>query len=367
MNVYIDESGNTGDNLIDENQKFFTLAGVGVTQKQINILQEELLEIFKDRKSENELKTRDIIGGKWEPKLIDTFNLLMEHKFLPFILFIEKKYMIAGKIVENFFDPVYNNKTNNQWTHPLIIKDKVANYFYDNLSDDTINKAATAFRECDKSKVNEVYQLIKHNIEEGCNIEEVKLLTGVENHLDSLCEDMKGAELSFKQDIGKGGVLNSPNYTSFLVLLEKIDGYFSCVNKSVSIIFDSASQYNEAYIKLFNTLAKTPREIIETEKGNIIFGIENVKEFSVATFEDDSGVQLADILATSVQHIMQKIILDDGTQSFTEFENFMTVLIYRFFDLNCMSCVMSHSSFMKYHKRVDSLAKSLNNNKIKVP
>lgn len=114
MEYFIDESGNSGDNLLDE-QKYFSMASVGIKQDVIHNLEFELKETLNKIPTAKigDLKTQKTIGTKNEPYLKKLIDIMLSNGVDIQGYILEKKFMICGRIVEELLDPLYNSKTNN--------------------------------------------------------------------------------------------------------------------------------------------------------------------------------------------------------------------------------------------------------------
>ena len=100
-----------------------------------------------------ELKGKNLLGTKFEPLLEEALNVAFENECYIFLTSLEKKFMIAGKAVEDLFDPLYNNKTTDKWTHPIQIKKDIADHFFNHLSAETMRIMGEAFQIGEYSKI----------------------------------------------------------------------------------------------------------------------------------------------------------------------------------------------------------------------
>lgn len=131
MQVYLDESGNTGSNWLDNQQPFFVYGGWIIKEKYYDIAVNILRKCFSKSKAD-ELKS----GYIWRRKrqqLIDFLKGMMEEAYaIPCFGVADKRYMIAAKIVETFFDCEYNPYVNKYLTHRSDLKKALADSISDN-------------------------------------------------------------------------------------------------------------------------------------------------------------------------------------------------------------------------------------------
>jgi hypothetical protein len=105
--IYFDESGFTGNNLLDPAQPVFAYAGVALNPTDALSLQSEMISRFQLRG--NELKGKNLVQSKQGREAISW--LLSEIKNSALITISNKNFALAGKFYEYVFEPVlrHNN------------------------------------------------------------------------------------------------------------------------------------------------------------------------------------------------------------------------------------------------------------------
>jgi hypothetical protein len=336
--AYIDEAGNTGDDLTAQDQPLFTIAVLGVPNEKLTSLETEIISLRQKYRlqSTQEIKAITLLGTKNEPLLIDIYNLILENNCLPFFTVIEKRYMSVGRMIEDLFDPAYNDKTDNSWTYPSELKTELANYFYDNLSDDTILKCANAFQKGKYNTISDTYNSIVNEIKGKqfrINVEET--INGAYQHLDELSEIRSSSEQSFRSDYGApSGVLYSPNFTSYFDLLSRLEDFYRRLDVSeVSVVFDSSRQFNSTFKAFFELISQSKQnEIILPNGKPIIFGFSKLKTFTEGDSKSSVHLQLSDILASSVNQFFIKLTHSTAATHFTKSEVYLIGIIYTLLD-----------------------------------
>lgn len=338
-NVYIDEAGNTGDDLTSSEQPFFTIGAIGIPQDAFSSVESSVLSLRKEYKLQptQELKAKNLVGTKNEPILLDIFNLLLEKICLPFFTVVEKRYMIVGRAIEDLFDPVYNDNTDNSWTYPSELKTELANFLYDNLNDNTLSTCAIAFQEGQYADVEAAYTLILQDVRgKHFKIDIESILKGASAHLAELSKDKLEAEKGFKKDFSsKSGVLNSPNLTTYFGLLSRVEDFYRKLDtEEVSVIFDSSRQFNAAFANLFLSVSQSAqnKKIILPNSQFLIFGFTKLKTFSDAESKNNLFLQLSDLIASSLNQFFLKCFASQGSTQFTKFEIFLIGFIYMLLD-----------------------------------
>ena len=131
MNLYLDESGNTGANWCDCNQPVFVYGGWLILDNNSELVTKKIKDIFRFSKAV-ELKSRNII----KRKRTYFYNMLewfwRDEVALPVFCVVDKKYMISAKIVETFFDPAYNSQISNKLSYDSKTKKALASFIYSN-------------------------------------------------------------------------------------------------------------------------------------------------------------------------------------------------------------------------------------------
>lgn len=123
--LFFDESGNTGTNWLDQNQPYYVYGGWLVLEDKREQAESGIKKIFHDSKAK-ELKSSYILEKK-RPQFKQFMDfLLSEIAAIPVFGIADKKYMIAAKIVETFFDKEYNPNVNGYLTYKSDLKKALA-------------------------------------------------------------------------------------------------------------------------------------------------------------------------------------------------------------------------------------------------
>ena len=327
--VFIDESGNTGCNLLDFNQPIFTFVGVGINNEQmIPILRtvEEIKSKYGFRPNDK-LHAKRLDKKRRYPLTREIIELLMEYKFSMFVSIVEKKFTIATYVADDFFDPVYNHYCDNNWTLPYK-KNERANFIYNHLSDEAVDACGKAFGT--GTEMRQAYELVKKSIAgKSYEIDLSGVLAGAEPYLDKIGQAIKEAN-SANEELGiASGVAQSPNFFSFMGLLNKIENYYSLDESNLGeLVFESSRQFNVAFKYFFRKLRDAPKVALHFhDRTPLLFGYNHLREFVYKRREDSLFLQLADLAASSTKEVVQKVYLDKGKDIYSEFECFIMFLV----------------------------------------
>jgi hypothetical protein len=355
-NLYLDEAGNTGGDLVCSDQPFFTMAAVGIPVEKEAHFALFISELKKKYKFTHELKGKSLIGTKNEPLIEELMREIFNQQCPLFFTVLEKKYMVAGKIVENYFDPWYNSKTDNSWTAPSEKKKNLANYFYNNLSDSTMDLTAVAMQKGEHEKVaNAFHQILHETNDAGIK----SLLEGARPHLEELSESLRDLfGSSSASEMGSGKVMISPNYTMFFGLMHRIEDYSRNANIKLNMIFDSSRGFNESFSKLFAKY-KTDREgSLNVFQTPIYLSLKHVESFDVHDSSKCESLQVADIISSSLNSLFHKIKINSNLWTVTQNERRWFLFIYALiYELPFGDLVVSDTMRIKFVRFLADVSK----------
>lgn len=357
MKFYIDEAGNSGSNLLDKNQKYFTIGAFGIEKEKQSIFETNLKEIFKyiPTARNGDLKTSKTISTQNEKYLVLILNLIKQYECIVFPTILEKRFMITSLIVDNFFDPVYNIKLDNKWTYPIEIRKELSNFFYDKLPVELIKLAAIAFTKGNENDIIEFYKkIIKEAEYFQFKINIYDILKGVENNLTELSLSFDN-EFKINSEFSiKSHTLRAPNFTTYYRLINLIELHLTNHNKSGSVVFDKTRQFDNAYIQLYKQLTKSKREIIDLNEFKLLFGFQHIKELLDENSDKLLGLQIADFIASSVLHIIN--IVENDKSNLTEFEKKLIQYFSALLSDNKVELIMSNKMIIKLVKMIKKYA-----------
>lgn len=339
-NTYIDESGNTGNNLVDQDQKYFTIAAVSVPQNE----EESILSFIQEKfDSVKEISETEIKATRWvrTPKRVSILQSILEFmkgKQCDFSLVIlEKRYMVCALIVDNFLDGAYNDFEDYTWCNDNDEKKRAAQYFYDILDDNDIELVSNAFTHPQLDEYVKAYEVVFSKTQDseykrmlaGCLVEEL--------FKDDYAAIMENPEAS-------PSVARSANYTSFTALGMRIA--YICRRKGyrTNIVFDDCKLCNEAFKNLYKRFnVMEDNDILEKWAG-IISWKNWLDSFTVVNSKSSFLLQTADILSTSVLKTLEKVFVDGDL---TEYDNYIKTHVKEMLKDDTFYFVMSDRKVQK--------------------
>ena len=91
----MDESGNTGSNLLDPSQPLFTFVAIGINNADLNGIEKAILSLKEKHNIKSELHGKAVFKRGKDQIIRAVAELLMDNHFELFIGIAEKRYVIA--------------------------------------------------------------------------------------------------------------------------------------------------------------------------------------------------------------------------------------------------------------------------------
>lgn len=348
--IFLDESGNTGTNWLDKDQKLFSYGGWLIAEDKLKDVS-NLFEIWSiKRQGAKEYKSNKLF--KIEKSKVEIEKLILEitSKSLatPFFLVFEKKFMVACKIVETFFDPEYNSLLSNKITQPYEIKRQLANIIYNDgngfleqfsdilsLKDLSLATMETLKRDLvnlfQNKKLSEVEYVIRNTTEEG-------LLAMIN-------------EFNVVSDSGSSKTLLTLTIPGIIALFHNINLFSEMIDAdSVSVIHDELRGYKERFQHISENFFHDGRtlEIFEVDGRSISNNFTKFKHFEWEKSENSNLLQLADLLNGFLQYTIKKMYSSDEELSALEKDIWKSLVILKDIIYEC-SRAMMWDVYFPYH------------------
>ena len=281
VELYFDESGNTGTNFMDINQPYFVYGGWLVESHMVNVLNKEIDIVFSYSNAK-EIKSKE--GLKYD-KCKELFHMMYEKGARPVFGVVDKKYMIAAKIVETFFDYMYNPNVNEYLTGRTELKKSLADNIFVN-----------------KDLLHEFSRLIRNGTIELESMREIKRLLALHFENEDLL-DVKGtisnlSDSNLQEMIEEFEIIsrNGKRWLSLImpILIDRIlhvDKYLELINEEAILYVDELWGYQDVFDELNKILMK--KRIIK----NVNFGGQKKSD-------QTKLIQAADYLCGFIYHTL---------------------------------------------------------------
>lgn len=313
-NIYIDESGNTGSDINNPEQKFFVLASVCFSEV-------ELAQIKKDINYPKELHFINMKKSVEGRKAIKRFlaHPLMDKNHLTY-QFVDKKFCIYAQITDMLIEPVFHYvlRENLYRNRGNIIMANCLYTFAENYENKILldlfkTSFVSMLREQTEDSINEFYGFVSSIKESVTN--------GFEDIL-SLIEQSRNI-LSYCLVEDKTYCLD----TTITSLLTLINHWYGIFNQNIVVTTDDSKQIS-AKRDLIRKLCEIKDEKLvgyDTRKNVFPLPIEDLR---MVASQDSFGVQLADMVASVVAFRW-----NETSQKFQKFQD--EIKTFAFFQLPC--------------------------------
>ena len=308
--TYIDVSGNTGNDLMNNSQKFFCLSAVSIPLSQAESLEKYIQREFESvkEKGEKEIKATRWIKNDKKNKVLQDIIQQMETANCDFsTVIIEKRYMLAALIVDNFLDGAYNDNKDYTWCNNKEEKIEAAQYFYNILSDEDFKNILPAFKLPSIENAKKAIQIV---IERTQDLDYKKMLDGC--HVEELFNVLDNTNVP-------NNILYSPNYTAFVTLGNMVANHAHSKGYQTKIIFDDCLLCNDTYKQIFNIFEKMRSNPLLKELTGLFSWKDYISSFTTDDSQKTFLLQTADIMATSTLNSSLKIFNQSELNSYDKF------------------------------------------------
>lgn len=318
--TYIDEAGNTGDNLLDLQQPLFVLGAVSIPMEKLTKAEQirEAHFLAVKEKEETEIK-----ATKWykSPKKLEAMVLMLhELKKLGVeyhIVVVEKRFMIAGWAVNTFFDYANVGSEDMSFVNDGDKRRSTADYYEQNLTNEELSIVGQALRRPTREDYLHAMDILRRRApEKSC----VNILNCAECNVDELL-----AEETRHDEMFGDKVLHTPNLTSLHTIGNMIAHMCKDEDAQTSFVFDDCCLCNKAFHELYKVDSNIERDFSTPSIPDHFTWKDRVLSFETANSKIEPLLQAADVLATCSDKLLQKIA--SGTIDYTPFEKSILMLL----------------------------------------
>lgn len=308
LSLYFDESGNTGTNYLDVKQPYFVYGGWLIGKEKEDEICEGIGRIFCHSKAK-ELKSKN--GLKFE-KIKELFHMMLyEFHAIPVFGVADKRYMVAGKIIETFFDHLYNPNVNGYLTYRSQLKKSLADCVSKNDS------LLVAFSKLIHDGTIGLEEM--RNIKEALsNHFEKENLLDVQKTISDLSDASLLEMIKEFEDVSKNGIEKRWLTLVGPILIDRIlhvDIYAGLIGEKVDLYIDELWGYQNVFEEI--------RDILDRKRL-----IKNVKFIKQCKSDESLLIQAADLLCGFVfntlienEVVMKNEIVNEIWQDFIFISN----------------------------------------------
>lgn len=320
----MDESGNTGTDWLNEDQPYFVYGGWFLYNDKTDKAHQYLKNILNNMQA-SELKSKNIFNNnKGYIIFKDIFEFMIDKiQAVPIFGIVDKKYMVAAKIVETFFDCAYNPSLNGYLTGPVELKSALANCIKN-----------------DNYLLRDFSTLIKNGTITLDNMENIKnrmICLFKNQNLQIVADTLVGLTTDDLQNMIDVFVYLTNNgstkkwitltQSTFIDIIKNIELLCGLNNIKVDIIHDNLRGYDEVLMEVKRNFFKDKiPEIMEIDNRIWLSHFPHIKSFSMEDSKNEILIQASDLLCGFISKIF-KTIKDNGKLS-DECKEIIYVLIH---------------------------------------
>lgn len=296
---YCDESGNTGNNYLDDKDPFFVLGGWLGEDIENDI---ELQEFLGSGELKANKLLKSVAGRK---KVLKILKYLFKRRYIPFLAIVHKKYAIAARIEDVLLDPEYNDCVPSRITYDEaeVPKKMLADMlFY--LDDEVLEEFAIAYKNIDVCAMKKCIKNMCNNLDR-LKWKEFKYV--ISNSLKRISENLTD-EKDYKKK-------QAPNYFSANTLMLILNQYAEKEKINIHFIHDIQKEYSASLLEMVELKVKKRDDMVRYghKKYHVFFN--NIDSFEFKDSKEKVGLQCADLLVGTTNYVLKKLLanceLDD--------------------------------------------------------
>jgi hypothetical protein len=306
FDFYCDEAGNTGTNYLDASQPVHVLAGWTVPRRRRKKVTHEVLATVTDAHIQGpELHAARLLRTERGLRIAwDVFAKMRRLGCIPLFVLFEKGFGIAANAVEAFLDPAFNSRIGNEWTNrPL--KRATAVRLHE-IPGEWRSLLAVAYRRQSGSELAAALDALIADCRAAAASDLADLLQGARPHLEAIAESLDTTDFA-----GRGA--NSINFLAFAGMLQLIHQIAGPVGvREVQIVHDETPQFEESFAHAVDIQRNAQPAVFRYADGEeFVTGLSSLAGFGTERSIESPLVQAADLLASSLRAICERVLAGD--------------------------------------------------------
>lgn len=294
MFAYVDETGNTGSNIFDKAQPdFFT--GALITKSNFDILQTGILQNIFQKHGIQSLHASVLGFGPIEKVSSDILRILKKSDARFFVSRVEKRYLLATKVFDIFFDsgenPAANWAAYNIRPLKLMLCFRVAALLTEEIAHEFWAMLMARNEKAARAKIPKICHMILGRVhllpDERSKQIVTETLTWSCNHPEALDIFIAGRQ-------AKNG--HMPNMVAFVNLLDGLE-FFSKKWKSPvqKIIHDRQSQFEGSLKEWHRIFSNASGEPLYRLGETMVLQKVGGSSFDISSSDSSIGIQITDL------------------------------------------------------------------------
>ena len=293
MFAFVDETGNTGPNLFDQNQpEFFT--GALVTKSNFDALHNRTLQTICHRNGIDSLHASTLGFSSLERIAPDLLRLLKRTDARFIVSRVEKQYLLATKVFDTFFDsgenPAVPWHVYNVRPLRLILCFKVATLLTEEIAHDFWAMLMARTENQARSRIPDICDAIMARTSKLADERSRKI---VQEALSWSREHPEALDIFVPRRQAKNG--HMPNMVGFISLLDGLEHLSQIWKRPVrKIVHDRQSQFENSFAEWHRLYSNASPEPIHRPGEIVVLQKVAGSIFEISASDDSPGIQVID-------------------------------------------------------------------------
>jgi len=301
MWVYVDESGNTGNHLFDEEQPLFVTAAMAA-KTNFDLVYRSELAVITRKVSVSALHANELGVGRIEVIAEDLTRVIKKADAKFFISCLEKRYLAAAKVYDTYFDQGENLAVPWQtyWLRPLrlMMMFKLSQFVITEEIAQTVWGCLTATNEQTSRAL--FLQGAAELLARAPNLPDFRAREIVTEALQWALDNPENFSTHIRDKVGRHG--HSPNFVAFTNLMDGLQSISKAWKRPVrEIVHDEQSQFKKMlynWHEIYSRPSLANTEPLRWPLENEPYSISKApgSKFRMTTEELSPGLQVIDVV-----------------------------------------------------------------------
>lgn len=301
---FADESGNAGINYLDSDQPFHVAAGFLIANQHLPAAEAAIRAAFPPEKGEikGSRLLRSPIGQRRAVKVIDS---MAEARAMPFFVIMERRFSIAGKLVDVFLDPMHQDAVDWLPTSAIAERGAISETLMALIPEETLDLFASEYRRPTTEGFQRVLSAVINRLKAEGDSRLAQAFDGALRHVDTIVE-----QETYGDTPGEHGNWAALNLPAFMHLLRNVDTAMDACGR-YHVVHDRVDQFEHLFTLNANKYRapgakQVDYEFADGQLHRMLF--RNLVSFTMADSENTPMLQAADVLASTVARVLREIV-----------------------------------------------------------
>lgn len=303
--LFVDESGNAGMNYLDASQPVHVSAGFLVCNEHLGDVA-EAVRAHLEGSAREQKGTSLLPSASGRQRALEFLEAVGNARALPFFVVMERRFSIAGKLVDVFLDPMHHGAADWLPTTDVVQRMSATERLAELADAKLLDAFAGEYRQPSEAGFRRVLEPLVARLRNGG---EERLAASFEGALSALTVIVEAEDYSsekFKH--GQWAALNVPSVKHLLGMVDRVlDG----TGRRADVVHDETREFGPALAEMVRS-ARTPGAPsvdVPFSDGRLFRALlRNLDTFTMRDSAATPGLQAADVLAGAVNRVVRKAL-----------------------------------------------------------